>query len=146
MYMRGLLGRFCTLASVRVVFLLFIVAIFSMHLWAQPTDDDEDESDASFASLTIRYDARGDANVTFYAFGDIQNWGPTQGALERALHCPAGSLVHPPPNPVLPKYLKSRTAKEQAQYGKYAEQMRARTLQGECPAAMARQGLLLSTD
>jgi Zn-dependent protease with chaperone function len=147
MDMRGLTGRLCALVRFRAVFLLSIVAIFSIHLWAQPADDDDDEeSDVSFARLAIRYDARGKADVTFYLFGDIQNWGTIQAELEQALHCPAGSLVNPPPNPTLPKYLKSRTAKEQAQYEKYAEQWRKSTLQGECSAAMTRKGLLLSTD
>jgi Zn-dependent protease with chaperone function len=145
MDMTGLTGRLCAL--VRAVILLSVVAIFSMHLWAQPADDDDDdESDVSFARLAIRYDARGKADVTFYLFGDIQNWGTIQAALEQALHCPAGSLVHPLPNPTLPKYLKSRTAKEQAQHEKYAERWRKSTLQGECSAAMTRRGLLLFTD
>lgn len=146
MEMKRLSGRLCVLVSVNTVLLLSVVGIFSVHLWAQPSDDDDGDSDASFASLTMNYNARGKADVTFYAFGDNQNWGAIQPALEQALHCAAGSLSHPPPNPALPKYLKSRSAKEQAEFEKYTEQMRARTLEGECPAAMSRQGLLLSTD
>jgi heat shock protein HtpX len=127
-----------------------MLMVLTLHLWPQDLDDEDDENDSgAAASLMLGYDARGTADATFNAYGDniqIQNWSAIEALLEQALHCPAGSLVHPAPNPELPKYLKSRSAKEQAQYQKFAEESRRNTLEGKCPAAMARAGLLLSTD
>ncbi len=144
----SLMERSRAILRLRAVFLLLILAAFTVHLWAQSADDQDDDEDgySSLATLTTRYDARGNADVTFYSFADTQNWGAIEAQLEQSLHCPAGSLVHPPPNPDLPRYFKSRSAKEQAEYQKYAERGRRSTLSGECPASMTRTKLLLSTD
>lgn len=144
----SLTRRSRALLCLRAAFLLSIFAVSSVHLWAQSADDQDDDEDgySTSAALTMRYDARGNANVTFYSFADLQNWSEIETRLEQSLRCPAGSLVHPTPNPEIPRFLKSRSAKEQEQYLKYAEQNRKSTLRGECPAALARTKLLLSTD
>lgn len=129
--------------------LLPMLVILSTHLCAQDIDADDDEDGAppgNFATLTLKYDARGTAEATFFAYGETQDWKVIESQLEEALHCPAGSLVNPSPNQKLPKYILSRSAKEQERYREYAERTRKNTLQGNCPAAMARTGLLFSTD
>jgi Zn-dependent protease with chaperone function len=128
------------------MFLLIIMAFAPTFLRAQADNDDDDDADVPFANLTVNYDARGAATVTFYAFELHQGITGVEAALEDAFHCPAGSLENPPPRPYLPKYLKSRPASEQQQYQKRADEMRANTLQGACQAAMTRTGFLLSTD
>jgi len=133
----------------RALLLPLLLIALAAHLWAQDPDDEDDGDDApagSFANVTLKYDARGKAEATFFAYGNLQNWSGIEAQLEIALHCPAGSLVHPPPNSKLPKYFASRPAKEQERYRQYAEETRQSTLQGECPAAMTRRGLLLATD
>jgi heat shock protein HtpX len=150
-----LIGSATSLPGVPFCLRLFlfslIVAMLSLHAWAQdPDDGDDDDVDSGpIASLMLGYDARGTADATFNAYGaniQVQNWREVEALLEQTLHCPAGSLVHPAPNSELPKYLKSRSAKEQSQYQKFAEDSRMNKLEGKCPAAMGRAGLLLSTD
>jgi Zn-dependent protease with chaperone function len=138
----GVLFRF------RLFLLPLLVTVLTLHVWAQDPDDDDDGngSNGNFANLTLRYDERGKAEATFHSYGDVQNWNGIEAQLERALHCPAGSLTNPPPDPKLPKYVASRSAKEQARYREYAEKTRKSTLEGECQAGMTRTGLLLSTD
>lgn len=133
----------------RALLLVWVLAVLTMRLWAQDLDDadnDDDDSGGSFASLTLRYDQRGKLDASYIWYGEVQNWAVIEARLEQALHCPTGSLVNPPPNPTLPKYLASRPANEQARYREYAERVRKNTLSGECPAGMTRAGLLLSTD
>lgn len=125
-----------------------LMIVLAPYFWAQGPDDDDDDdgSSGSFASLTLRYDARGNAEVRFFAYGEVQNWNGIKTQLEQTLHCPVGSLLNPPSDSRLPKYIASRPAKEQDRYRHYAEMTRRATLQGSCPAAMARTRLLLSTD
>lgn len=133
----------------RSFLLPLILMALALHLYAQDADDDDDDDDApagSFANVSLRFDARGKAEATFFAYGDLQNWDGIESQLESALHCPAGSLAHPPSNPRLPRYLASRPAKEQERYREFSERNRRNTLSGECPAAMTRTGLILSTD
>ena len=81
-------GRRCRL---RILFLVWMLAVLTMHLWAQDQDDEDDNDDGSngsFASLTLKYDERGKADATFLSYGDVQNWNGIEGHLEQALHCP----------------------------------------------------------
>lgn len=83
-----------------------------MHLWAQASDDADDDDagpDGSFATLTLRYDPRGTAEVNFLSLGGVKNWSDVEGALERIMHCSSGSLVHPPAKPELPRFFRSRS-------------------------------------
>lgn len=133
----------------RIFLLVSMLAVLSLHLWAQGSDDEDDDdegSNGSFASLTLKYDERGKADATFMVFGDVQSPNGIEGQLEQALHCPAGSLVNPPPNQNLPRYLASRPLKDQERYREFAERYRRNTFEGACPAGMTRRGLLLSTD
>ncbi|UWZ84710.1 M48 family metalloprotease [Occallatibacter riparius] len=125
--------------------ILLIVAFFPAWLHAQDDDDADDDSDGPFVNLIVTYAARGDATVSFYSY-QLANLGGIQAALEQALHCPAGSLVNPPAQTELPRYLKSRPLKDQERYLKYREQMRHGNLIGTCAGAMQRAGLLLSTN
>src|ERR1700692_579103 len=88
-------------SRLRALLLLPILAVLCAHLWAQSADDQDDEDDgySSFGTLTIRYAARGKPAVPFYSFAHTQNWGGLETQLEQTLHCPVGSLVHPPANP-----------------------------------------------
>ncbi|MBS1804996.1 MAG: M48 family metalloprotease [Acidobacteria bacterium] len=130
--------------------LLLPLMLFTLgaHLWAQDADEDDDDDSprTNYASLSLRYDARGNADSTFFAYGDVQNLAGIEARLESVLHCQPGTLVHPPFDPTLPKYIASRPAKEQELYRQYSDRSRQRTLKGECRAAMTRTGLLLSTD
>lgn len=139
---RNSLGRCC--AKILVV----IITLAPAFLLAQPGDDDDDEDDADYpvANLTVNYDATGAAAAYFSAFGSHQGIGDVQAALENAFHCPAGTLVNPPPRADLPRYMKSRPENEQQQYLQRAQEMRANTLQGTCQASMMRTGFLLSAD
>ena len=149
MLMRSLIRLSDMFYRFRSLFLSLLLIVLAAHLWAQDPGDEDDDDDApagAFANVTLKYDARGKVEATFFAYGDLQNWSGIEAQLETALHCPAVSLVHPPPNPKLPKYIASRPAKEQERYRQYAERTRQSTIKGECPAAMGRTGLLLSTD
>jgi Zn-dependent protease with chaperone function len=127
--------------------LLCILAASPLRLWAQDDDSEDDEdSGGPYATLTVNYNARGSADVRFNSFNLVKDFETVEASLERALHCPAGSLVHPAPSSELPRFLKSRPLKEQQQYEKYLELSRQGSLTGQCPAAMTRTSLLLSTD
>ena len=82
----------------RVLLLVWVLAILTMHLWAQDqddADDDDDEPSGTFASLTLKYDERGKADATFFSYGDVQNWKGIEAELEQALRCPAGVIGDP---------------------------------------------------
>ncbi|HEV3316104.1 MAG TPA: hypothetical protein VG488_04000, partial [Candidatus Angelobacter sp.] len=75
---------------------LFIVLVLvSTGLWAQAGDGDEDGPVIPTSNLTVHYNHKGEADVSFFADQDIKDWAPLQVSLENSLHCATGTLRHP---------------------------------------------------
>jgi hypothetical protein len=110
MIAKRVIGRSCLFRRVCATSLLLTVVLLASNVWAQATDDDEDDDGeaSSFASLVLRYDARGKADVTFRSNVAIQDSPALETALEQALRCPAGTLLHPRPAPL--KFINSLSA------------------------------------
>ncbi|MGD0893546.1 MAG: M48 family metalloprotease [Terracidiphilus sp.] len=136
--------RLSAFSCLQVGAALIFLVLLPLCLHAQDSEDDDDDSADVYAYISLRYNAHGDASVYFHANREIQNWGPVEAAIDSALHCEAGNLTHPPPRPL--RQHPNLSAQQEANLQKYAELGRRQTWQGECPGAMAYNGLLLSTE
>jgi Zn-dependent protease with chaperone function len=114
-------------------------------IWAQ--EDDEDYEPAiPTASLSLRYDSSGQANVSFFTLQEINDWSALDSALSHALHCPAGSLKHPPAPPLPRKYLERLSTEQRQAAERQMTKAWAGRLEGTCLSAMVRSDFVLSTD
>ncbi len=143
---KSVVQKSCVLRTLCAATVLLVVMIGEPSIWAA-ADDYEDEGTAvPSANLTVYYDARGTADVTFQSDADIQDWKGLAKAIEAALGCPERSLSHPEAvhNSLL--RLENIPARRLAQFEAQLAQQQRRTLHGTCSGAMKRQQFILSSD
>jgi Zn-dependent protease with chaperone function len=109
---------------------------------AHAGEDDEDAKPQPTASLRLRFESRGNADVHLM-FDDVpDDWQPIQAALGQTLHCPPEAFAHPDfDDRGLGSLSRGKMKPEQtARYRKFAVEANQRQVTAKCSGVLAASG------
>jgi Zn-dependent protease with chaperone function len=125
----------------RLITALFLIALVSPFCMAQNANEDDDQ-DIQSATLNLRFNAQGGADVNLYLYRKIDDWNPVIAATGAALHCPSANFAHPSIDPRVIQGMRRASEQQRAKYLAQLEDSNQTHVHASCPSVMQRTGLL----
>ncbi len=126
------------------IFTLLAMLLFALAPICQAQDEDDDDEQGGpalpFASLTLDFDTRGNADAHLWLDQKPPDWGPIKAALGQALHCSPQQFSQPRPEANGGRYLERLKPEQRTRYEQAMADYRERQLWGKCDSVLQTNG------